>query len=181
MLYGKLTRLRPLDWEDLDLLLTWYEDPDISYWASGAHPDTLYSRYALEEQYERETRSDSIGRFIIETLDEIPIGLVSYKNTSRQTRSAIISIFLGDKEYWGHGYGTDALRIFVRYLFEQWNYHRVELETWIGNQRAVRTYEKCGFQIEGRLRDGFYVSGQYQDRIIMGILRADYEQIKHTW
>lgn len=181
MLYGKRIRLRPLDWDDLDVLQKWYEDPDVSYWASGSHPDTLYSRYALEEQYERESHSEIIGRFIIETLDKEPIGLISYKSTNRQIQSVMIGIFLGEKDYWGQGYGTEAVRVFLRYLFEQWNYRRVELETWTGNERAIRTYTKCGFQIEGRLRDGFYVAGQYYDRILMGILRSDYEQIKHTW
>lgn len=181
MLYGKRIRLRPLDWDDLDTLRRWYDDPEVSYWASGAHPDTLYSRYALEEQYEREARSDSIGRFVIETLDGELLGLISYKNVNRQVHSVMLGIFLGEKEYWGKGYGTEGLRVFLRYLFEQWNCHRVELETWMGNVRAIRSYEKCGFQIEGRLRDGFYVDGQYQDRIVMGIIRQDYEQIKHTW
>jgi RimJ/RimL family protein N-acetyltransferase len=170
-----------LDWGDLDILQKWYEDPEVSHWASGSHPDTLFSRYALEEQFEREARSDSIGRFMVETQNEIPIGLISFKSTSWQIRSVVIGIFLGEKEYWGHGYGTEAVRIFLHHLFEQCNYRRVELETWTGNARAIRTYEKCGFQIEGRLRDGFYVDGQYQDRIVMGILRNDYEQIKNTW
>lgn len=181
MLRGKLVVLKPLEWEDLEQVHTWYQDPEVLYWSSGNHPDTFFSRYDLEEQYEREARGESIRRFMIETHDGTQLGVISYKNMNRQIHSVMIGLFIGEKEYWGKGHGTDAVRAFLRYLFHQHNFNRVELETWAGNERAVRTYEKCGFQIEGRIREGFYVDGQYCDKLIMGILRRDFDQIKDTW
>ena len=181
MLNGKMTVLKPLEWEDLPILHRWHLDPEVAYWGSGSHPDTYYSIYDLEERYEREARNESVKRFMIYTLDDESIGSVSIRFRDKQAGNGILAIFIGEQNYWGRGYGTDALRVFLEYLFDQWNFHRIELETWAGNERAIRTYEKCGFVIEGRLREGFYVRGQYYDRVQMGILRSDYDALKDSW
>lgn len=181
MLRGKLAVLKPLEWEDLELLHKWYLNPEVIYWASGAHPDTFYTRYELEERYEREARSDNIKRFMIETADGEQVGLVTSKVQDKQVRSATVGILIGEREYWNQGIGTDAMKAFLQYLFDYWNFNRVELETWDGNTRAIRTYEKCGFQIEGRLRQNFFINGEYRDRIVMGIIRSDYDQCKGEW
>ena len=76
------------------------------------------------------------------------------------------------------GYGTDTLHALLRFLFLKMNLNRVQLDTWSGNTRAIRAYEKCGFVLEGRLRQNEYIDGQYHDTILMGLLREDYLQIK---
>nr|WP_267901880.1 GNAT family protein [Brevibacillus parabrevis] len=62
----------------------------------------------------------------------------------------------------------------LRFLFLRLNLNRVQLDTWSGNTRAIRAYEKCGFVVEGRLRQNEYVNGQYYDTIMMGILREEF-------
>ena len=57
-------------------------------------------------------------------------------------------------------------------------YQRVELDTWSGNERAIRSYQACGFQIEGRLRRGELVDGTYYDTILMGLLREEWEALR---
>jgi len=55
------------------------------------------------------------------------------------------------------------------------NLHRVQLEVYDFNPRAMRCYEKCGFQVEGRQREALFRNGSYHDILIMGILREGFE------
>lgn len=180
-MHGKLTKLRPIERDDLDLLQKWFLDLEVMYWGGGAYPGLFFSRDQIEERYTEELKNSTKKRFIIETYDGNKIGTIVYKSMNFQLRSAEIGICIGEKEYWGQGYGTDAIKRFLFYLFDQWNLNRIELDTWAGNERAIRTYEKCGFQIEGRLRDGSYVLGEYHDKILMAILKKDFDLIKDTW
>ena len=81
---------------------------------------------------------------------------------------------IGNKTYWGKGYGTDALVTFLRFLFAQWNFHRISLDTWDENIRAIKAYQKVGFKLEGRQREARFVLGNYHDAILMGLLREEF-------
>jgi RimJ/RimL family protein N-acetyltransferase len=54
------------------------------------------------------------------------------------------------------------------------NLKRIQLDTWSGNTRAIRAYEKCGFVVEGRLRNDAFIDGKYYDTIVMGLLRDEF-------
>jgi RimJ/RimL family protein N-acetyltransferase len=112
----------------------------------------------------------------IETKDGgIHIGDAGLHSTSAEHRRANLGIIIGDKEYWSKGYGTDTVRVLLRFAFEQMNLHRVELGTFDFNERAQACYRKCGFVEEGRRREDRYIDGRYHDLIIMGILRREWE------
>ncbi|WP_370458050.1 GNAT family N-acetyltransferase [Thalassobacillus sp. CUG 92003] len=83
---------------------------------------------------------------------------------------------MGEREYWGRGYGRDVLQTLLHHLFNTLNIEHVQGETWSGNHQAIRFYEKAGFVHEGRLRRNEFVNGQYYDTILMGILKEEYQQ-----
>ncbi len=89
-----------------------------------------------------------------------------------------MGIGLGERKYWSKGYGTDAMRIILRYAFTELNLHRVSLDTFEYNPRAIRSYEKAGFKIEGRVRQLLNREGRRWDVIYMGILREEWEKIR---
>jgi len=82
-----------------------------------------------------------------------------------------------EKDYLGKDYGTDAMRTLLRYLFGEMKLHRVELNTWSENKRAIRCYEKCGSHLEGTLRESVFCirDGKYYDGLIFGILDREFE------
>lgn len=82
---------------------------------------------------------------------------------------------IGEPDYWGKGHGKDALNVLLHYLFYSLNLERIQIDTWSGNQRAIRFFEKCGFVLEGKLRKGEFINGSYYDTIIMSILREEYQ------
>lgn len=175
MLIGEKTRLRPMERSDLPQWQVWMNDPELVYWASGGYPDmTMFAMDVLEKLLEREQGGDTSARFAVETLDGRFIGTVGYRQMDRQSRTCVVNVSIGEKGLWGTGYGTDALHVLLRYLFLQWNLHRVELDTWDGNERAVRSYLKLGFVEEGRMREARYVHGEYRDKVVMGLLRREF-------
>lgn len=87
----------------------------------------------------------------------------------------------GESSEWGKGYGTEATRLLVQHAFETMNLNRVWLLVYEFNERALRAYERVGFQKEGVLRQEMYRQGRYWNTILMAILREDWEarQVQH--
>lgn len=102
------------------------------------------------------------------------IGSVRLWRISERNRSAMLTIFIGPREHWGRGYGTDALRLALHQAFGAMNLRRVELHVFDFNQRAIASYEKVGFHREGARRQALSRHGRYQDILIMGILKDEF-------
>jgi RimJ/RimL family protein N-acetyltransferase len=88
--------------------------------------------------------------------------------------SANVGIGLGEKELWGHGYGTEAVNLLLGILFDQQAWHRAELYTLAENERAIRSAEKAGFHRSGQEKESVYYDGAYRDVVQM-------EQLKSEW
>jgi len=115
--------------------------------------------------------------FLIRTLEEdLTIGLIGLDGIQWVHGDAWVGIGLGEREYWGKGYGTDAMRILLRYAFEELNLHRLSLSVFEYNSRAIRSYEKVGFVIEGRARQFLNRDRRRYDMIFMGILRDEWKE-----
>ncbi len=82
------------------------------------------------------------------------VGYVELREINWRTRSGELRICIGEKEYWGRGYGTLALQAFLELCFERLGLEYLYLRVYRNNKRAIRCYEKCGFQVEGVLRGG---------------------------
>jgi RimJ/RimL family protein N-acetyltransferase len=109
----------------------------------------------------------------IETKDGVHIGNCRLFDTSAEDRSTTLGIWIGEEGYRSRGYGTDATRALVRFAFEEMNLHRVGLNVFAYNERAIACYRKCGFVEEGRGRQARYARGVYHDVVTMGVLRGE--------
>jgi len=89
---------------------------------------------------------------------------------------AWVGIGIGEREYWGKGYGTDAMKLAVQYAFLELDLQRVSLGLHAYNPRALKSYEKVGFRLEGRTRQDVLREGRRTDTLWMGILREDWLQ-----
>lgn len=72
------------------------------------------------------------------------------------------------------GYGSEALGLWIDYLFKELPLVRVGLTTWSGNKRMIKVAEKLGMKLEGQLRKCRLYNGEYYDSIRMGILREEW-------
>ncbi len=141
--------------------------------------DTDYARPRNEQDFVEETqalRSDSNGvLFHIHTLaEDRMIGFVAIHGIEWNNQAGKISIGIGDPEYRGQGYGTDAMRLALRYAFEELNLHRLGLNVNANNPGAIRVYEKLGFRHEGVVREAIHRDAEWVDRLYMGLLRSEW-------
>ncbi len=132
----------------------------------------------IEKDLEPDQMAFNFG-FAIRTLSENRlIGGIGLDGVKWPHGEAFAGIGVGERELWGKGYGTDAMRVILRYAFTELNLERVSLDVFGYNPRAIRSYEKIGFKFEGRVRNMLNRDGQRWDEIFMGILKAEWEGLQ---
>jgi len=179
---GKLVRLSAVDPEEMSKAFTrWNRDSEYTrLLMMSAQP--LSSAKAIQKWMEKEFEEvpPTDFFFTIRTLDENKLlGGLGLNVISWAAREAFIGIFIGEREYWGRGYGTDAMSVILRYAFTELNLWRVSLGVFEYNPRAIRSYEKVGFQHEGRMRKYLNHEGKRWDILYMGILREEWLQLQN--
>jgi RimJ/RimL family protein N-acetyltransferase len=174
ILTGRLTRLTAVNPDtDPEIIARWSRDSQ--FWRL-AHPESAYPVSARGVKRALEERPLDRPGFAIRTLsDKRLIGLIGLYTVFQPQREAFIGIQIGEREYWGKGYGTDALRVLLHYAFGELNLYRISLSVLEGNERAMRSYEKCGFRYEGRERQAWAYDGRRWDEIYMGLLREEWK------
>jgi RimJ/RimL family protein N-acetyltransferase len=149
-------------------------DPEVTHCLSMRFPVSL----SQEQDWVRQEPDPARHlRLAIETLDGTLIGNCGLDAKDVVSRSASLGISIGEKQCWSQGYGTDAMLTLCGFGFSQMNLHRIELTVYPFNPRAIRCYEKCGFQHEGRLREAMYKHGAYHDLLKMSILSREYREL----
>ena len=177
---GKIVRLRGYEKSDLDAIMKWINDEEVTDLLGGDMLVYPVSTIAEEKFIEASAGpSDKQKNFAIETLAERKyIGGISFNVIDWRNRSAIVGIVIGDKSSWGNGYGTDPMRVLMRLAFDKMNLHRLQLHVFDYNTRAIASYEKCGFKREGVLREDHFARGKYHDTILMAILESEYRALR---
>lgn len=133
-------------------------------------PSVKNTKEWIEKDLEKE--NPELFLFAIHTLEgDRLIGFIGLDGAQWTHGDTFVFIALGEREFWGKGYGTDAMQIILRYAFTELNLHRVSLDVFEYNPRAIRSYEKAGFQYEGRNRRYLNREGKRWDMIFMGILK----------
>ncbi len=168
---GRLVRLRAREVDDLERYHRWLNDPELTQYIMMRYPISLSQERSYLESLGPTSFDDA--PFSIETLTGEHIGSCALHRGSPEDRSASLGIFVGEKELWSGGYGTDAMRVLCRFGFEHMNLERIELQVFVDNPRARRVYEKVGFREEGCRRHADYRYGRYRDIVVMGLLRDE--------
>ncbi|USK99690.1 GNAT family N-acetyltransferase [Bacillus tropicus] len=105
------------------------------------------------------------------------IGELSILDIDEENQYAGFRISMASISLTGKGYGTEAIKVGLSFVFEQLKLNRLQLEVFSHNSRGIRAYEKVGFVKEGTLRQSLYYNDTYSDEIIMAILKSDYKNI----
>jgi RimJ/RimL family protein N-acetyltransferase len=165
--------MRAVEPGDVPMLWEWMQDEELMRLRDYPAPPTSLDQARREFEQSPENSGHDL-HLAITTLDGELIGETALREIDQRNGNARFTIAIGNREYWGHGYGSDATRCLMRYAFEQLNLHRIDLFVHASNERAVRVYEKCGFRHDGRLREAHYMDGRYSDVLLMGLLREDF-------
>lgn len=174
MYTGQKVRLRAYTREDIPIRLSYINDVEIANFLTGDIPFPIMM-HEEEKWFESIPSQPNKYMFAIETIDGNHfIGGCSINDVDWKNSVATVGIFIGNKDYWGNGYGNDAMNILISFIFNQMNINKIRLISYSFNKRAIKSFEKCGFVIEGILRKEVFKDGVYYDKIAMGILREEF-------
>jgi RimJ/RimL family protein N-acetyltransferase len=162
---------------DLDVLYRIAADLD-SWEERGPSAPAPLTRSRFDARLARadqEDASDQVAKFVVD-LDGAAVGSASLFDFDVFARHAEASISLVP-EVRGRGVGTTAMRLLVEFGFVRRNLRRIHLQAIASNAGALRSYEKAGFVVEGRLREHAWVRGRYEDIVLMAILRSEHDPL----
>lgn len=173
-LRGPRVTLRPPRLEDADDRWRWFADPAVTRYLP------LAGRTALpREDVERYLKSILAGTagvldFTVEDESGRPIGACSLRGFDDADR-AELSLYLGETDTWGKGYGREAMLLLIRHGFLDLGLHTIWLVVRADNLRAVRLYEGLGFRHDGVYRAAVKEDGRYLDKLLMNLLREEWQ------
>jgi RimJ/RimL family protein N-acetyltransferase len=157
----------------LPSFVRWFNDPEVRYWLTISDSPDL----TMEKEWEwfEGLRADTARVVWCIEAEGKPVGTLGLHEIDETHGRATLGIAIGEKEYWGRGYGREAIGRALAYGFGELELRRIDLNVDQDNERGIRCYEACGFQREGllrayRLRRGRPVSG-----VVMSVLREEFE------
>src|SRR3989344_1628530 len=172
-LRGKKVILRPPSKStDLETFIRWINDPEVRLYVKCFLPVTEGEEEKWFDELAGRRTTDVV--LVIETHDGTPIGIMGLHRISWKDRTATTGALIGEKEYWGKGYGTDAKMTLLDYAFNTLNLRKVCSSTLAFNERSIRYNQRCGYKEEGRRREQFFRNGGYVDEVLLAVFKKDW-------
>lgn len=166
--------LRALEIDDYKTSIQWRKDNRI--WNMLGGP-----KYFVSEAYEKKWVENTIFSLkdvklaICLLENDKYIGNVYMTDINEINRSCHSHILIGEKDCWGKGYAREALIKALEFMFNERNIHRIQANVLENNIQSLKMHKKCGYKIEGLLRDAVFKSGRYQNQYVLSILKEDFE------
>ncbi len=173
--------IRRAEREDLDIVVSWMQDPDFARFLYG---DPARSPKRIREQIvamlgrSAGNTAPSAVYLIIDSPDDGPIGLVSLQNLSWRNRSCSVDFYVGSKK---HRSGISTAIAYYRALefcFDELNLHRITAYIYAFNTASWRIMELSGAVREMTLRDHVSRDGRFYDMYAYGMLRPEFETLR---
>ena len=151
MLTGRLVILREKRMDDVANDYAWRCDHELSTFDAISPARLSAQEYMLSYTEELRNMSKMKRWFAIDSLDGKHIGNCMYYDVNEDRKQAKLGIMIGNRDYWGKGYGTDAVTTLVNHIFDKTDFDKIYLDTLAWNLRAQRCFQKCGFVTCGKV------------------------------
>jgi len=171
MLKGESIDLKLVERDDLPVLFNWFNDPGVT---GRFEPFDQTTMTGLEKAYDE---LKDANWFLIKLKDGSPVGLIS--NVKRRDWQ-VLGYFLVEEQR-GKGYGTEAVRMIVDYVFMNYNVVRIQAEIHPDNIASQRVLLKNGFMMEGVIRKSFFSRGVWRDTVLFSIIRDEWSGPHYDW
>ncbi len=166
---GKKVALGPIRRDLLSVYLRWINDFEVT--RTLDLPMRPFPLEFEETWYQRMTQSDRDLAFTVYDRKTLrPIGNAGLHQIDHQQRTAEFGMAIGEKEFWGKGYGTETTSLLLAYGFRNLGLHNIMLRVFANNSAAIRAYEKAGFRRIGVRREARRVGGEIWDILFMDCL-----------
>ena len=177
-LTGERVVLRRHSTDNLRAFERWYSDPEVvrltRYQDGPMRHDEIERFFAA-----RALGLESLSMAIHVRETNRLIGTCALSQLDADNGSALYHITIGEKDAWGHGYGTEATALMMGHAFDGLGLHRVALSVFAFNERAIRSYASIGFVVEGRAREAIWREDRWWDELTMSLLDSDWSRRSH--
>jgi len=184
---GKRVILRDDRDSDPEDYFRWF---NLEEWQYYDHPDKPFQPISREEFNKRAKKNrESFDKrkkkknrpspgYHIDAVDGQHLGWVSIYNWDQEEKSTFIGINIPEEENWGKGYGTEAVSLFLNFLFDSFGLNTIRTATWTGNKRMVRCAQKAGFTNKKNMphRSSISVRGEPLERIEFSLSSAEWSK-----
>src|SRR5690554_7071360 len=173
LLHGKRISLALLEREHLQRRVLFLNDPEVQKTLNFDFPTSLSK---TEAWFSKNVLASNRVDFVFKDSETSSIiGFGGFINIDHKTSKAELYIFIGDKNYWGKGFGRDGYKLLVNYGFRELGLNRIYLHQLADNAKAIKATEALGWHVEGLLRQDMWSHGQLKDQYILSILRSEWE------
>ncbi|MCL6449903.1 MAG: GNAT family N-acetyltransferase [Acetobacteraceae bacterium] len=182
VLEGELVRLRPLKAEDAATFYRWGQDWEVQRLSTGgARLAVGDSQAACLEWIEGlKDRRDLYAFMVLEKATGRPLGTAQLASVDLRNRRCDLGIEIGEKDFWGRGYGRDAVRVLLRLAFEEVGLNRVAAGCYSLNPRAIRCFEALGFKREAVHRAALFRDGRFWTDVRFSITAEEYFALRRS-
>ncbi len=174
MTEGDRLRLRRADPGDLGFLVELMSHEEVEPYLAVIRPR---DRGGLAAEIERsQAEPQEFGRFMIELEEDGEwrrAGLMGFEVANRRSRIANLGSLAVHPDFRGRRLSDRAARLFQRHLLFELGYHRLQLEIYGFNDRALRHAERAGFVREGVRRKAYWRHGEWMDSVLYGLVSED--------
>ena len=172
-------RIRRAKPDDADFLVELITHEDVEPYMSVVR---ARDRDAVLEEIERsQSEPEETGRFVIEVSDDGEwkrAGVMGFDIRNRRSRIAHLGGLAVHPDFRGRQLSDDAARLLQHHLLLELGFHRLELECYGFNERALKHAERSGFVREGVRRKAYWRHGEWVDGVIFGMIREDLDKLE---
>lgn len=173
---GKRVYLRPITYEDSELIVKWRNQENVRRYFIYREP---FTKEGQDKWMREQVETGKVYQFIVcENHTDRPIGCTYLRDINLVYRKAEYGVFLGEEDTRGKGIGKEILLLTMQFAFEQLHLHKVFARALADNPASIHCFLNSGFCKEATLRDDVYVDGEYRDVVFVGMLEEDYEKSK---
>lgn len=175
VIQGKLVRLRPPKPEDVNVMITWFEDMEVTRFLMFRNPPSVD---AEKEWLDRMARDPNQIVWVIEH-DGHAVGTTAIHEINWRDGLGTTGTVIGDKAVWGKGLGTELMRLRARYAFTELPLRKLKSAYFDGNVGSAKAQAAAGYREVGRYRADMWIDGKWRDHIVTEVLREDWEKAQH--
>lgn len=171
-LKGKNIFFKVLNIDDANEIHEYVSDEDVSRFIGWRLMSTLNeTQEHIKELLRREAVGTHLYASIVLKSSEEVIGTAMIFNFDEEAKHAEIG-YVFNKDHWGKGYGTEIINLMSNFAFESLNLHKIHASVVDANIGSARILEKNGFDLEGRLKDNYFIDGKYYDSLLFGKIKT---------
>lgn len=169
---GERLYLSPISMEDAEIYTKWLNDFKVT---DGLCLSSQLNNIESEKEWIQKTlEKGELSFAIIKKENDTLIGNISFSKVDYKNQKTEVGIFIGEEEDKNKGYGTEALKLLIKYGFEYQNFNNIMLKVFSFNEGAIKCYKKVGFKEFGRRSQTYIINNNWYDTIYMEILKNDY-------